>query len=161
MALDLLTQIWSEQGRTDLHQLAEVDGTKRSTRSSQDCYPLWTVRLPLLSDALALYSFSARSSHRGLCVITSNMKPYSKPEHEKRGRSFSRCMANDQGLSGTHSQAVRTMGLRRTRYLGLTKTALQHVCTAAALNLSSFGCFSRWKKGGQDTDFALCHLSPR
>jgi hypothetical protein len=33
-----------------------------------------------------------------LCVIKASMKPYGKPEHEKRGRSFSRCMANDKGL---------------------------------------------------------------
>jgi hypothetical protein len=39
------------------------------------------------------------------------------------------------GLEGTLSQAVRTMHLRRARYLGLAKVHLQHVLTAAALNL--------------------------
>ena len=39
------------------------------------------------------------------------------------------------GIEGTHSQAVRTMGLRRSRYIGLRKTHLGHVAVAAAVNL--------------------------
>ena len=33
------------------------------------------------------------------------------------------------------SQDVRTFGLRHARYRGLAKTGLQHVATAAAINL--------------------------
>src|SRR3954452_10449543 len=39
------------------------------------------------------------------------------------------------GIEGTLSQGVRTMHLRRARYIGLAKVHLQHVLTAAALNL--------------------------
>jgi len=39
------------------------------------------------------------------------------------------------GVEGTVSQGVRAFGLRRTRYRGLAKTHLQHVATAAAINL--------------------------
>lgn len=39
------------------------------------------------------------------------------------------------GIEGTHAQAVKRSGLRRTRYRGLSKTHLQHVITAAAINL--------------------------
>jgi len=39
------------------------------------------------------------------------------------------------GVEGTHAQAVRRSGLRHSRYIGLGKTRLQHVATAAALNL--------------------------
>ena len=39
------------------------------------------------------------------------------------------------GIEGTFSQGVRAFGLRRSRYIGLTKTHLQHVLTAAAINL--------------------------
>ena len=47
-----------------------------------------------------------------------------------------RCLyAQRQGVEGTISQAVRAFGLRRTRYRGLPKTGLQHLATAAALNL--------------------------
>jgi transposase len=40
-----------------------------------------------------------------------------------------------QGIEGTLSQAVRGFGLRCARYRGLAKTHLQHVATAAALDL--------------------------
>jgi len=39
------------------------------------------------------------------------------------------------GIEGTHSQGVRTMGLRRSRYIGLPKTHLGHVAVAAAVNI--------------------------
>jgi transposase len=39
------------------------------------------------------------------------------------------------GIEGTLSQGVRAFDLRRSRYCGLAKTALQHVLTAVALNL--------------------------
>ena len=40
------------------------------------------------------------------------------------------------GVEGTISQGTRAFGLRRSRYLGLTKTHLQHLVTAAAMNLT-------------------------
>jgi transposase len=39
------------------------------------------------------------------------------------------------GVEGTLSQGVRAFGLRRTRYWGVAKTHLQHVVTAAAINI--------------------------
>jgi transposase len=39
------------------------------------------------------------------------------------------------GVEGTHEQAVRRCGLRRCRYIGQAKAHLQHVLTAAALNV--------------------------
>lgn len=39
------------------------------------------------------------------------------------------------GVEGTLSQGTRSFGLRRARYIGLAKTHLQHVATAAAMNL--------------------------
>ena len=43
--------------------------------------------------------------------------------------------AQRAGIEGTLSQGVRAFGLRRTRYWGLAKTHLQHVATAAAINI--------------------------
>jgi len=40
------------------------------------------------------------------------------------------------GIEGTISQGVRSFDLRRSRYIGLAKTHLQHVATAAAINLA-------------------------
>ena len=39
------------------------------------------------------------------------------------------------GVEGTHSQGIRRSGLRHCRYRGLVKTHLQHLATAAALNV--------------------------
>jgi transposase len=39
------------------------------------------------------------------------------------------------GIEGTLSQGVNAFGLRRSRYLGLAKTRLQHILTSAAMNI--------------------------
>jgi transposase len=39
------------------------------------------------------------------------------------------------GIEGTFSQTTRNTGLRRARYLGMSKTHLQHVVTATATNI--------------------------
>jgi len=39
------------------------------------------------------------------------------------------------GIEGTMSQGVRKMGMRKSRYIGLARTHLQHVATAAAINV--------------------------
>jgi transposase len=43
--------------------------------------------------------------------------------------------ATRAGVEGTISQGVHVCGLRRSRYRGLAKTALGHLCIGAALNL--------------------------
>lgn len=43
------------------------------------------------------------------------------------------------GIEGTISQGVRSLGLRRARYVGRAKTHLQHLLTAAAINLVRIG----------------------
>jgi transposase len=47
------------------------------------------------------------------------------------------------GIEGIHSQGVRTMGLRRSRYTGLRKTHLGHVALAAAVNVLQLTSFLR------------------
>jgi len=54
----------------------------------------------------------------------------------ERTSSFQETYAIRAGIEGTVSQAVRSMGLRKARYIGQTKTHLQHLATAAALNLA-------------------------
>ena len=48
---------------------------------------------------------------------------------------FQKDYARRAGVEGTISQGTRASGLRRSRYCGLTKTHLQHLATAAAMNL--------------------------
>jgi len=45
------------------------------------------------------------------------------------------------GVEGTISQGVRSFGLRHSRYWGLAKTHLQHLATAAAINLDRLGAW--------------------
>jgi transposase len=45
------------------------------------------------------------------------------------------------GVEGTHTQGVRRCGLRQCRYVGETKVPLQHLLTAAALNLVRVGAW--------------------
>lgn len=49
--------------------------------------------------------------------------------------AFQKAYAARAGIEGTLSQGVRIGDLRRSRYLGLAKTHLQHLITATALNL--------------------------
>lgn len=58
------------------------------------------------------------------------------------------------GVEGTISQATRTFELRRARYIGLTKTHLQHLLTAAAINLTRAVAWL------QDKPLAQTRLSP-
>nr|WP_225913799.1 transposase [Leptolyngbya ohadii] len=39
-------------------------------------------------------------------------------------------------IEGTLSQGIHCFGLRRTRYMGLAKTHLQHVLTGIAMNIT-------------------------
>ena len=54
---------------------------------------------------------------------------------EQNGAEFQRRYAARAGIEGTISHAVRTTPLRRSRYVGLAKTHLQNIFSAAALNL--------------------------
>ncbi|NEP53315.1 MAG: hypothetical protein F6K65_32745 [Moorea sp. SIO3C2] len=53
----------------------------------------------------------------------------------QKTKTFSKDYAIRAGVEGTISQAVRGVGVRQCRYVGLAKTHLQHVITAAAMNV--------------------------
>lgn len=71
------------------------------------------------------------------------LRLHPRPEHEALATARARLdteagrklYAQRHGVEGTISQGVRVFGLRRARYRGLAKTTLQHVATAAAINL--------------------------
>ena len=50
-------------------------------------------------------------------------------------KEFKKQYAHRAGIEGTISQGTRAFGLRRCRYRGFPKTRLQHIITAAAINL--------------------------
>ncbi|GGL95673.1 hypothetical protein GCM10010129_44490 [Streptomyces fumigatiscleroticus] len=78
---------------------------------------------------------------------------------EQRTSQWQRRYAIRAGIEATLSQAVRTRGLRRSRYRGLARTHVQHVLTARACN---FTRLADWfdtspTSSRRDTDFrTLC-----
>jgi hypothetical protein len=74
--------------------------------------------------------------------------------------AFQKTYDQRAGIEGTHSQAVRTLGLRRTRYFGLAKTSLQHVFTAAAINLIRVDAFLEGKKTAKTRTSRFAALAP-
>ena len=57
--------------------------------------------------------------------------------HERQKTdAFKQTYKKRAGIEGTISQGTRAFNLRRSRYLGLAKTHLQHLATAAAMNLA-------------------------
>jgi transposase len=72
-----------------------------------------------------------------------------QPQHEalqrarqrEKTKEFQKIYAQRAGVEGTISQGVRVAGLRRARYIGFAKTQLQHLATAAALNVVRVGAW--------------------
>ncbi len=61
-------------------------------------------------------------------MVTFSLNTYSMEE-------FKKAYARRAGVDEIHAQGVRTMGLRRSRYIGEPRAHLQHVVTAAAMNV--------------------------
>jgi transposase len=82
--------------------------------------------------------------------------------HEQQMREFWGRLKPRAGIEGTLSQAVRAFGMRRTRYRGLAKTHLQHVLTAAAINLVRMINWAMGKppRGTRTTRFAALVMAP-
>ena len=64
------------------------------------------------------------------------------------------------GIEGTLSQGVRAFGLRRTRYRGLPKTHLQHVATAAAINIDRIVAWVDLRPRAQTRTSRFAALAP-
>lgn len=64
------------------------------------------------------------------------------------------------GIEGTISQAVRCFGFRQARYIGQTKTHLQHVATAVALNLDRLADWFFGIKRAETRVSAFAALAP-
>tara|TARA_B000000460_G_scaffold241792_1_gene208805 strand:+ start:191 stop:1840 length:1650 start_codon:yes stop_codon:yes gene_type:complete len=58
--------------------------------------------------------------------------------HEQHTSAFQKLYAIRAGVEGTISQATRAFQMRRSRYIGLAKTHLGHIVTAAAINLARY-----------------------
>jgi transposase len=78
-------------------------------------------------------------SSRGLRELTLHPRAAHLAIQAARARQatpdFKACYDKRAGIEGTISQTVCALDMRRSRYIGLAKTHLQHVLTAAAINL--------------------------
>jgi transposase len=86
--------------------------------------------------------------HRSLCTKAQHrprtlfLRPQAEHEalqaarHRQETDEFKERCKMRAGIEGTLSQGVRTFELRRSRYIGLAKTHVQHIATAAAINLA-------------------------
>lgn len=82
---------------------------------------------------------------------------------EQNTDAWKQCYAKRAGVEGTISQAVRTTGIRRSRYRGQAKTGLAHVFSAAAINLHRIDAHWTGRPLGttRRTHFADLDLDPR
>ena len=72
------------------------------------------------------------------CISVRPREQYEAREQRRtreRTERFKEEYAKRAGVEGTVSQGVRRCDIRHARYRGLSKTRLQHLATAAALNL--------------------------
>ena len=73
-------------------------------------------------------------------VLTLKPQPLHQALAEARARQntseFKQLYSKRAGVESSLSQGIRAFDLRRTRYIGLAKTRLQHIATATAINLS-------------------------
>lgn len=68
--------------------------------------------------------------------------------------------AKRAGIEGSVSQAIRGFGLRKCRYIGLGKTHLQHILTAAAINFARLDNWFTGKKRTQTRVSRFAALRP-
>jgi transposase len=71
---------------------------------------------------------------------------------------FKTLYARRAGVEGTISQGVRALGLRRSRYIGQERTHLQHLATAAAMNIVRMVRWLNGKPQAQTRRSALVQL---
>jgi transposase len=138
----------------------EVDWDERRARCPQG--KLSSAWSPQVDHAGAPYvSVMFRKADCGACPArplctraahqARHLKLQPRAEHEALGAARERLgtkegrrrYARRAGIEGTLSQGVRAFGLRRSRYRGLARTHLQHVATAAAINLARVGDWFR------------------
>jgi len=72
-----------------------------------------------------------------------------KARLRQKAPDFKQKYAKRAGIEGTISQGVRGFDLRRSRYLGLAKTRLQHLFVAASLNMVRMGAWLMEKPHAQ------------
>ena len=116
------TKSWSEQVNRHGQAMVHVHFPRRFC---QDC--------PVRADCTKSKTAHGRSLNfltEKQHIVLQSAREYQKTEE------FQQRYSTRAGVEGSISQGVRSFGLRRSRYVGLEKTRLQHIATAVAMNIS-------------------------
>lgn len=140
------------------------ESVKWTPRTDQHGHPKIAIRFGLHDcrdcPARALCTRSA-TAPRILAVRTqAEFEVLQSARQRQQTEAFRVKYGQRSGIEGTHSQAVRSLGLRRTRYFGLPKTALSHLLTAAAINLIRLDAFLEGKKTAKTRVSRFAALAP-
>ena len=123
-------------GRTSISWTPAIDGRRNHVIkikfSTKDCGPC-----PHRADCIRSRKASPR---RAITVRPHEQYDALRAAREReRTEAYAAEYARRAGIEGTLSQAVRRAGLRRSRYVGLARTHLDHLLTATALNFVRIG----------------------
>jgi transposase len=101
--------------------------------------PIITIRFPATACRACPVRAKCTTSPTGPRAITVRPKAHylalQQARQDQKTPEFHARYATRAGIEATISQGLRVTDLRHARYIGLAKTRLQHVLTAAALNL--------------------------
>jgi transposase len=87
----------------------------------------------------------AKPAHRSL-VVGEHHDALQARRQEMKSPAITGLMKRRAAIEGTISELVRAHGLRRARYLGLTKVALQNWLTGAACNVKRWLRLLAWER---------------
>ncbi len=120
-------------------------GTEKTSSTSNSI-------LPIANCAQAVRSAPKRKQERE-CLRSTQIKISTrhcrKHVSERSLRTSNRNMPNGLALRERSPKRVRGFDLRRSRYIGLAKTRLQHLFVAASLNLVRMGAWLMEKPHAQ------------
>lgn len=137
------------EGAYDLAQF-EIDWDRQQARCPQGkLATTWKETLDATGQPSFYVDFRTKDCQacpaRALCTQTKRRRLHLKPRVQFEALQAARQRYETvegqiryhrrAGIEGTLSQGVRAFGLRCCRYRGLAKTSLQHIATAAAINI--------------------------
>ncbi len=130
----------------DVHRVTCPAGcTNRKWAHSHNQHGKPTIQVVFRAEDCQACTLRPRCTRRGARMLS--LRPQAQylalqiARHRERSAEFRTRYAQRAGVEGTLSQGVRAFGLRRSRYVGLRKTHLQHVFTAMAMNWARVGAW--------------------
>lgn len=147
-------EVTCPEGNKSIYWSLRVKGGKHQIKvrfSSMDCRVCPSKDLCIRSKAENKH----RNPVRELTLVSrENHEALKLAREREKTPQYAQEYSYREGVEGTVSRAVRTCGLRRTRYRGLQKVHLGHIVIAAAMNFVRVG---EWFSG---TPRAPARLSP-